>query len=149
METSTYPPPRAGALHHESIIRYLLERMMDARNDNPPESVRGTARVWSPADLVAALEAAPAIKLTSYRALEAATEIPRTTLTRAMTNQDRIRRVAGSVKPYLSSDRIHKRIEFALSFVDNAAGGSYRFNSMNDTIHNDEKWFYLWKKRKS
>ncbi|ETI34365.1 hypothetical protein L915_18534 [Phytophthora nicotianae] len=66
-----------------------------------------------------------------------------------MANQDSIRRVAGSVKPYLSSDRIHKRIEFALSFVDNAAGGSYRFNSMNDTIHNDEKWFYLSKKRKS
>ncbi|KAG2840837.1 hypothetical protein PC111_g3319 [Phytophthora cactorum] len=66
-----------------------------------------------------ALETVPATERTSYRAILAATRIHRTTLARPTANKDGLQRVTGSV---LTSDQMHKRIEFALSFVENAFG---------------------------
>ncbi|KAG3031905.1 hypothetical protein PC120_g2824 [Phytophthora cactorum] len=98
-------------------------------------SHEGEARVWSLEVIKEALETVPATERTSYRAILAATRIHRTTLARPTANKDGLQRVTGSV---LTSDQMHKRIEFALSFVENAFG-TFRFNGMNDTIHIDGK----------
>ncbi|KAG3096632.1 hypothetical protein PC121_g2459 [Phytophthora cactorum] len=82
-------------------------------------SHEGEARVWSLEVIKEALETVPATERTSYRAILAATRIHRTTLARPTANKDGLQRVTGSV---LTSDQMHKRIEFALSFVENAFG---------------------------
>ncbi|KAG4062186.1 hypothetical protein PC123_g2962 [Phytophthora cactorum] len=55
----------------------------------------------------------------------AATRIHRTTLARPTANKDGLQRVTGSV---LTSDQMHKRIEFALSFVENAFAGTFSWS---------------------
>ncbi|ETI57328.1 hypothetical protein F443_00364 [Phytophthora nicotianae P1569] len=137
-----------NAAAHFGCTRQTVSSVFHARDEKPCESARGIARVWTPGAILEVLEAVPAIERTPYRALVAATGIPRPTLARAKPNKDGIRRATGSVKPYLTSDQTHQHIEFALSFVEEGAG-TYRFNSMNDTIHIDEKWFYISKKRKA
>lgn len=133
--------PDPSPLDHEGIIRHLLEWMTDgklprgcindaaahfgytrqtvssvfhARDKEPHESARGIARMWTPDAIQEALDAVPAIERTSNRALAAATAIPRITLARAKAIKYIIRRATGSVKPYVTSDQMHQRIEFAV-----------------------------------
>ncbi|KAG3096633.1 hypothetical protein PC121_g2459 [Phytophthora cactorum] len=88
-------------------------------------SHEGEARVWSLEVIKEALETVPATERTSYRAILAATRIHRTTLARPTANKDGLQRVTGSV---LTSDQMHKRIEFALSFVENAFAGTFSWS---------------------
>jgi hypothetical protein len=56
--------------------------------------------------------------------------------------EGRLKRVSNSLKPRLTDQNKHRRLEFALSFVDR---NNLKFNPMFEYVHVDEKWFYITK----
>nr|AFM74331.1 tranposase [Pseudo-nitzschia multiseries] len=85
-----------------------------------------------------------AVKKVSYkdrsdlRTLSAASGIARTTLGNYV-KKGQILRHSGAVKPFLTEKNKKARVEFALSLIKPDG----KFEDMYDTIHIDEKWFYL------
>ena len=77
----------------------------------------------------------------TYRVLAKASKIPRSVLHRAM-KSGKLWRHSSSVKPLLTEQNKVDRVKFSLSFVREQAP-DLPFNEMFDTIHVDEKWFYL------
>lgn len=75
----------------------------------------------------------------NLRSLSFAIDVPKSTLFRIFKRGDSIKRVSNSIKPYLTEQNKQERVQFCLSKITI----DLRFEDFYDTIHIDEKWFYL------
>ncbi|KAH9147051.1 hypothetical protein AeRB84_009242 [Aphanomyces euteiches] len=80
-------------------------------------------------------------KRQTLRTLAFHSKVPKTTLVRHIQNEARLKKRTSNLKPHLTEDNKLSRMNFALSFV----GQNHSVDSMYDTVHVDEKWFYLTK----
>lgn len=81
----------------------------------------------------------------TLRGLSAATSIPLVALHRIL-KEGRMKRISSTIKPTLTEQNKRQRIEFSMSMLE---PGSNNFKGMFDTVHVDEKWFYLTKVRQN
>lgn len=87
----------------------------------------------------------PFNKRGTFRSLSHAIGVPKSTLQRRLKTDKAIRRVSSSIKPFLTEDNKVARVRFCLSHV---RPNGY-FHDFYDTIHIDEKWFYLTQTQRS
>ena len=79
------------------------------------------------------------------RGLAFAIGFPPTTTFRLLAEYSMMKRATSTVKPSLTAENKLTRIQFCLSHVT----PSVTFMPMYDTVHIDEKWFYLTKIKRS
>lgn len=91
------------------------------------------------------IQEVPLRQRTTLRSLSAASKIPTMTLYRIM-KEGNLKRVSSTVKPTLTDTNKLERLRFALSMLQE---NSNEFRPMYDTVHVDEKWFYLTKIKKN
>ena len=81
----------------------------------------------------------------SLESLALASHVPTKTLHRVMKERV-LKRISTTIKPTLTAENKRQHLEFALA---NLEKHSACFNPMLDTVHVDEKWFYLTKVKQS
>ncbi|ETL44576.1 hypothetical protein L916_05140, partial [Phytophthora nicotianae] len=59
-------------------------------------------------------------------------------LVTAMLKEGRLHRSSTRIKPFLTAQNKHMRVEHVLSYIDDE---SHEFESMENVVHIDEKWF--------
>lgn len=92
------------------------------------------------ADNLARIREVPFNRRSTLRSLAFAIGIPKSTLFNIF-QRGEFKRASSTVKPYLTEENKKDRLQFCLSKI-NSNGF---FEDMYDTVHIDEKWFYLTK----
>ncbi|KAF0735363.1 hypothetical protein Ae201684P_022447 [Aphanomyces euteiches] len=101
----------------------------------------GRKKKWTHEAIEQAVKHVELQKRQTLRTLAFHSKVPKTTLVRHIQNEARLKKRTSNLKPHLTEDNKLSRMNFALSFV----GQNHSFDSMYDTVHVDEKWFYLTK----
>jgi hypothetical protein len=94
-------------------------------------------------ELDALILAVPHKQRSTMRDLSEATAIPRSTLHRYL-KEGAFKKFNVKIKPFLSPVKKIARVNFCLSYLDEETG---RFDPMYNTVHIDEKWFYIRKQQ--
>lgn len=128
----------------ETATNYLTPGNVDSRKKgNSGRKKKSLSEIHSK------IKAAPYNKRTTLRSLAESTGISKSTLHRSKKRGD-ILRHSSSIKPSLTHQNKMQRIDHALSQVTlNERIDEYRFNSMYNYVHIDEKWFYLLRENQS
>jgi hypothetical protein len=109
----SYAAQRQGRVGKAAITGALLEAVLGV-----PVSKRYTYRAWA--------QAAGVNFMTLYR----------------WAKRSKATRMARRIKPMLTDNHKLDRVAFTLSML-NKQGNSYCYDDMMDTVHVDEKWFYV------
>lgn len=84
----------------------------------------------------------PLNKRKTLRSLAGALHIPSTSLHRRLQN-GHFRKCTSALKPSLTVANQEERLQFSLRHMLFSQDGNIQFTDMFDTVHIDEKWFYL------
>lgn len=90
---------------------------------------------------IASIRNVPFNKRGTLRSLACSIGVPRSTLHRKLKNEKEIRRISSSIRPFLTEENKLARLRFCLSHVRENGN----FHDFFDTIHIDEKWFFMTK----
>ncbi len=94
-------------------------------------------------EIQAKIESVDISKRTTFRSMAQASGISKSSLHRYKQSGVLIRH-SSAVRPTLSAHNRLQRVKFAIKFVDhNYLSGEYKFQSMYNYIHIDEKWFRI------
>ena len=104
---------------------------------------RANCRKYSHAEFCQGLKEIPQHRRKTYRSTAKAMGVTLSTVQRMLLHRDVCRVHTSSLKPTLTEENKMSRMELALSFVDK--NNTSEFETMEDLIHIDEKWFYLTK----
>jgi hypothetical protein len=85
---------------------------------------------------------------TTIRSIASSSEVPKSTVHRYF-KKGILRRHTNSVKPFLTDKQRLARLEFCLSMLRPTIGDDLQFVDMYNTVHIDEKWFYITKATKN
>ncbi|KAF0737607.1 hypothetical protein AaE_008924 [Aphanomyces astaci] len=76
------------------------------------------------------------------RSLAAQSGVPKTTIIRHMKNDKTLKAKSNYSKPYLTDANAVHRMQYAMAFL-HPSPNRFIFDSMYQTVHVDEKWFFL------
>lgn len=102
-------------------------------------------RKKSTIDIDARIRTVPWSQRRNLRSLSAAIQVPKSVLFRALTCGQIVRH-SNAIKPHLTEENKAARLDFCLSFVD---PDNYAFQSLDNRVFIDEKWFYLSKEEQT
>lgn len=91
--------------------------------------------------IIAKVKTVPLNRRGTIRGLACTIDLPQTTTFRLLNDYSLIKRVNSTVKPALTDEQKTARLKFCLSHVKSNGF----FDPMFNTIHIDEKWFYMTK----
>ncbi|ETV78739.1 hypothetical protein H257_07582 [Aphanomyces astaci] len=93
-------------------------------------------------EVEAAVKSIPPHLRITFASLAASSGIPPSTLWRVLQTR-KLQRRTSQLEPMMTDKHKADRVDFVRSFVRSTGNGPMRWDDMHDSVHIDEKWFYL------